>query len=733
MICARRFGLVVVFCSGLLHGRAQLTSPITPSHESQGRIQRQEDRVRRGEGLYREGFLLWRQSERLIREGDPAAAIEKLREAASILEQVGTPDSGLARVLLTLGRLQRIHGNHHQALSYLERSLDIFLSLEDRLGESRARQLLGVAYFQIGERSRGIKQLELAVAAARASSGRMFHARLAALGYGYVQLGEYSLATPLLEELRGQAPETLTPTAHWALSAAYFHLGRNEDARSAADLGVQAAQAKGNVHGLASALFWRSRALHKLGRTEQAAADAEAALDLIENLRSRLAPIDFMKVGFTDQFIQHMDAAIEILFDLGRFSRAFEVAELGRARAFVDLLAGRTEGSVDPEIDIDELEFLIPQDEPATAIAFSTPAATLADAIAAAKHLQSTVLTYWFTPDAAYIWVIPPDQPIYGRRQRVPAKRLIELTRRAQARSRLDRDALRELYRHLIEPIRPHLPTPGTRLSIIPHGPAFGVSFAALIDGQGKYFIEEYALHYQPAVGAFHTAAPPESERIETTGYVLAANPTNPPPLPDGTPLPALPGSQRELEKIAQVLRRNDSVSTITGPGLRVDELRKSLSNRAVIHFASHAVIDPVDPLGSFLALSNGERLTARDVYGMSLQADLVLLSACRSASGPISLEGVLGLTRAFFYAGARSVVASVWDVADDPAGDLMAEFHRQYQQTRNKDQALRLAQLRLLNGLRNGQVRARTPAGEIVLPEHPILWAGFVLLWNPS
>jgi CHAT domain-containing protein len=385
-----------------------------------------------------------------------------------------------------------------------------------------------------------------------------------------------------------------------------------------------------------------------------------------------------------------MDAAIEILFDLGRFSRAFEVAELGRARAFVDLLAGRTEGSVDPEIDIDELEFLIPQDEPATAIAFSTPAATLADAIAAAKHLQSTVLTYWFTPDAAYIWVIPPDQPIYGRRQRVPAKRLIELTRRAQARSRLDRDALRELYRHLIEPIRPHLPTPGTRLSIIPHGPAFGVSFAALIDGQGKYFIEEYALHYQPAVGAFHTAAPPESERIETTGYVLAANPTNPPPLPDGTPLPALPGSQRELEKIAH-------------------------------------------PLGSFLALSNGERLTARDVYGMSLQADLVLLSACRSASGPISLEGVLGLTRAFFYAGARSVVASVWDVADDPAGDLMAEFHRQYQQTRNKDQALRLAQLRLLNGLRNGQVRARTPAGEIVLPEHPILWAGFVLLGNPS
>jgi CHAT domain-containing protein len=110
----------------------------------------------------------------------------------------------------------------------------------------------------------------------------------------------------------------------------------------------------------------------------------------------------------------------------------------------------------------------------------------------------------------------------------------------------------------------------------------------------------------------------------------------------------------------------------------------------------------------------------------------MVMLSACRSASGSVSADGVLGLTRAFFYAGAASVVASVWDVPDDLAPDLVADFYGHYRLSGQKDRSLRTAQLRLLAKLRAGGVQISTPAGPVVLREHPALWAGFVLLGEP-
>jgi CHAT domain-containing protein len=158
-----------------------------------------------------------------------------------------------------------------------------------------------------------------------------------------------------------------------------------------------------------------------------------------------------------------------------------------------------------------------------------------------------------------------------------------------------------------------------------------------------------------------------------------------------------------------------------------------------VIHFATHGVLQDDQPVDSFLALgsasgaaSNDGRLTAQEIYELDLQADLVVLSACRTGLGKISGDGIAGLTRAFFYAGTPSVMATLWDVADEPTSRLVAEFYRSYQRTHDKSQALRAAQLHLLRALRNGQVKATTPAGTFTLPEHPVFWAGFVLVGEP-
>lgn len=158
---------------------------------------------------------------------------------------------------------------------------------------------------------------------------------------------------------------------------------------------------------------------------------------------------------------------------------------------------------------------------------------------------------------------------------------------------------------------------------------------------------------------------------------------------------------------------------------------------------ASTAPPDPIvrddDPFGSFLALAPSAvagtdgLLTSREVYHLDLDADLVVLGACRSAGGRVTGDGISAFARAFIYAGAASLIASAWDVADEPTNRLLPDFYRSWLGGRSKGRALREAQLRLLRELRAGRLRISTPAGEVTLPEHPVFWAGFALFGEPD
>jgi CHAT domain-containing protein len=210
------------------------------------------------------------------------------------------------------------------------------------------------------------------------------------------------------------------------------------------------------------------------------------------------------------------------------------------------------------------------------------------------------------------------------------------------------------------------------------------------------------------------------------------------PPGPDGQPLPALPGAGRESRSITAILGKANV--TLLG-GLEASEpaVRDQLPAHRVVHFATHGVLIDDRPFDSFLALGGrtGDgpadgRLTVREVYDLRLRADLVVLSACRTAAGPVTGDGIVGLTRAFFYAGANSLLATLWDVADEPTRLLIAAFYRHYSRGRSKSEALRAAQLELLAALRQGRVAVATPLGRMSLNEHPVFWAGFIILGRP-
>jgi CHAT domain-containing protein len=187
--------------------------------------------------------------------------------------------------------------------------------------------------------------------------------------------------------------------------------------------------------------------------------------------------------------------------------------------------------------------------------------------------------------------------------------------------------------------------------------------------------------------------------------------------------LSRLPFSREEANAIASLTGASATLKATDFKASRTLALSGALGGHRIVHFATHGVINSDRPALSALILSLVDERGARqngylrlhDIYNMRLDADLVVLSACQTALGrEIKGEGLVGLTRAFMYAGAPRVVASLWQVNDLATAELMKKFYRgMLQQKLRPAAALRAAQVEM----------SKDPRWK-----SPYYWAGFVL-----
>lgn len=296
--------------------------------------------------------------------------------------------------------------------------------------------------------------------------------------------------------------------------------------------------------------------------------------------------------------------------------------------------------------------------------------------------------------------------------------------------------AWRRLYSLLIAPVASALPQKdGALLTIVPSGPLFRVSFAALVDPHGHYLVERFRTHTIPMVGLLkYTQKNAAVAESRPPHYLFVAAPDHPPSGPEGQPLPALPGAIAEVRTVAALLAP-PQVTLLTGDQALPLRVEDAAPQATILHFATHAIVDSEHPERTFLALDDaqgGGRLTLDDIYALHLHARLVVLSACRTGLGKISGDGVAGLSRAFFYAGSASVLTTLWDIADRPASVMLPRFYAALQHNETPSEALRTAQLSMLNDLRHGQLHVETLRGSITIPPSPVYWAGFTLSGEP-
>jgi CHAT domain-containing protein len=198
--------------------------------------------------------------------------------------------------------------------------------------------------------------------------------------------------------------------------------------------------------------------------------------------------------------------------------------------------------------------------------------------------------------------------------------------------------------------------------------------------------------------------------------------------------LPPLPGADKELNAARALLGASPADELLGTAFTSEAVLKTSLKNYRILHFATHALLPTDLRCQSQPAIvtsdpanapdASGALLTTADLVGLDLDADLVILSACNSGGpgGATAGESLSGLARAFFYAGARSLLVTHWSVSDQVAAFLVADTLRRMQQ----DPGLGVA-----GALRNAQLSMLDQAGKGLPPEiaHPFFWAPFAVI----
>jgi CHAT domain-containing protein len=283
-------------------------------------------------------------------------------------------------------------------------------------------------------------------------------------------------------------------------------------------------------------------------------------------------------------------------------------------------------------------------------------------------------------------------------------------------------------------------------LIIVPDGVLHDLPFETLRVRHGngtKYLIEDYSVSYGPSASSILALHAMRKDLAWKKDLLAFGGPLYDPGLAQENgaasrqgaafrrlwsgqafDFPPLPYSQQEVREVARLFS-NEKVEVFVGEAASEDIVKAlPLKDYRIIHFACHGLLDENHPLRSALVLSLGGEpandgfLEMREIYGLVTAADLIVLSACRTARGFLDhAEGPMGIARSFFFTGARSVLASLWSVNDRPAVVFMREFYGNLLSGRTAKEALRLAKLTLLQSSWS----------------HPYYWASFILIGDPG
>lgn len=658
------------------------------------------------------------QSQLLYRSGKAGDADALLAAARERVQREGDPYR-LAQVSNNTGMGLVTRGRFDEALPYFDAVVDE-PTLEGTTIQGSALNNAGLCRARLGQFDRAVELQQRAVKVQEGGRRQNYVQALGELGATYLLQDDLTRGSEYLQRAFTIAAESglASDAALFArnLAATSVALGKWDDAerynQEAARLaGVAAAPASPYTtvieaqvaagrgdRDVAARLFRQSldatdvppgvrwMALDGLARTAAAAgtvAEAEKyfeqALQTVEQTRSALLRADY-RISFTSRLVQFYRGYVDFLLSRGQFERALIVADSSRARVLAERQSVTT----------------------------PTRRTTTASLKQLSRASGSTLLFYWLGPEQSWAWVVTAEGvsatklPPAGQIETLVAEHQSAIQSALADPMAASGSAGERLYEVLLRPVAALLTRPS--LVIVPDGALHRLNFETLVvPGTGSrqtagevrshYLIDDLTIQIAPSLAMLQrggAAAPGRGSLL------LVGNATARPP-----EFPGLTYAAAEMSGIRASFAP-DAVSVVDGDRASPAAFRAAAPEKfSVIHFTSHAVANTESPLDSAVILSGPDqayKLYARDVAALPLTADLVTVSACRSAGErAFAGEGLVGFAWAFLRAGSRRVVAGLWDVDDRSTAALMEDLYARMAAGTAPPAALREAKRRLM------------------------------------
>jgi CHAT domain-containing protein len=617
--------------------------------------------------------------------------------------------------LYELGTIHNLIGDSQTALNYFLQVVPLDIESGNKRDQSATLQAIGTIYHDRGDFATALDYYQKSLFLKRASKDKQGEASaLLSIGQIYSDQTKNELALQYLLDSLRIAKEIKEPEyeIETTINLAQFSVNI-KNISQANDWSLQAielSKKSERPEDQWQARFVRGRALRLQNENKQALENLAEAAKILNSLRAHV-PTDSTKIGFLDKRQEVFHELADLQLQSDQLEESLETSEAARNRALVDLLAAQQNRLNALKKDKDEL--------------ISTEPLTYLQIQRIVKRLQATVVEYLVTKRQLFIWVIHPTGEIQSHVVAIDRERLKTMIR--DLHNKLDNadiddlrnpqkinPSLQELYKYLVEPVATHLPqNTETVVYVVPHDVLFFVPFSALLDATSKPLIEKHTIASAPSISVLGYTEKKKQLAVSLNEPTLLA--VADPVLPKGSGMEALPGARIEAQGIQQFFP-SDRVSLLEGVKATEANIKRLSATQTVLHFAVHGEIFNDKPWESALLLADGAgedgHLKASEIFELDLHSDLIVLSGCSTGLGKLSGDGIIGLSRAFIYAGTPSLVVSQWDVSDKATTFLMKKFYGAMRDGLNKAAALRAAKLESFREFK-----------------HPTLWAAFDLI----
>jgi len=620
-----------------------------------------------------------------------------------------------ANALGNLGVLATRRAHYDEAIDYYDRCLSVAGRLKNEPLQSKTRGNLGWNYQKMGDLERALALSEEALAGAshlgqlkdeqvwltniglirfdQRDFGRAKESFTQALqvarqldNKGAVAISLNNLALVAIKEKQYPEAEKYNDEAlqikiasHDRASELYSILnqgvieaqsGRSDEAEKHLRSVIQGSAQDPSLQWQAEVEVARTDAIS--GRVSRAGREFQRSIALIDSARQAIKKEEY-RLFFLNTATDFYNDYIDFLVSQNRIEDALAVAEHSRARTLAEGLGI----------------------EPASLEAKSARPSEIA------RRQHAVILAYWLKPEHSYVWAITPNKvALFKLPADTEINAAVQAYRKALTGPRdpleTGSDSGQQLYQMLVAPAAKLIPAK-SRVVIIADGSLYGLNFETLLAPAPKlhYWIDDVAISNANSLAMLRTS--PDRGHNDKPSLLLIGNPVSASP-----DFPPLAQAQQEIRAVAAHFP-SAGETVIDGPkATPAAYLASDPSNFSYIHFVAHGTASRLSPLDSAVILSSqgdSYKLYARDIVEKPLRADLVTISACYgSGSRSYSGEGLVGLSWAFLRAGARNVIASLWEANDVSTPKLMDSMYTAISHGDDPAAALHAAKIAMLH-----------------------------------